>query len=1215
MNSQNNGFTFYTFDDVYSDMYLPSSLHIPIHEHLIREHKSQDQYQHTAWSQSRLELIDEQKTMRIGMMQLYGKTLDGQSVRCDVPFFPYFLWRFPITFSRDNCFQVWHALKHIKKTLKSTYKDKDTFEETTLGNCVYFVQFLALEHGQGFDFERKWPHLRLHFFNSRDQRTALQWLNQYVSPIPWKHDVESHLLTLRDTTQITPDMLWDEERVIVSEALQLPKDITLPEVRFQIQIFEQKIGPVFLWNKHWFNPNAWLTSCNHEVLDADVRSTMTTCKHYLRVLHPSALQWDEKRMDVPLLKIEVWDLETKGKEPLKDPNFQIFTSCSTFFTIGGNDPSKSDVITDIDVITWQPSNLIDNVNVIQTRSEKELICKIIERRREQDVDILIAHNGIAFDIVALVSRAEKLNVDRKYRGFGRDLRECSRLKTKGEGGDSMGVTHAGLIHIDTLVYYIEFHKSIKSKSLKSILKNFFDHPYDKNFREELVKERDSVTHKLPLVRSFCQRLDQRFLINSKQEFHYTKIEPAFMSGDPNRVRELLEYNITDVFQTARLTAYHSIVLSTIAFCRVFRVIANVFYTQGSEIKCLSRLWQDMYQKGKSFNIYQFPQDDPYLYTKSASGGAVREPIPGTYPGAFALDVVSMYPSIFREFWLDKGNIIEKRFLTSIQYAFLQTHYFFQEYNVQGDIAIVVEAKYIDPPSVSPRRKEAIQTCLPEIEAYLKQERSMYKDVEKTQAHDVCLATSASASEKAVKVLMNTYYGLEGQCGDVIESLTDLISKGAPLTVLKQNRQLMKTRKQGGYWPFSILAMLITQLGRDYIESTRALVTQTFTNCIAIYGDTDSLFWCSPYKQHEFATLEEFLLAVYHFAHSQVLPLINEYWKANGRRRGLVVMELDNVFVTLALGEKKKYYIGQKAIIQKDESLQSGWLVKKGKIKISGLELVKRDKANIINKIQTNMIDRFLELDASRGIEETKQMILSLKRNQVPLEDLVMVQVLGGDPKTMTMLTPALAVARRMESTGRGVCRMGEEYSFVFVKCPGKRNEECATTDLVMSLSEAKDTQAPINTMYYLEHHLRTAICGALILLFKDQVGDAYKMYDKWIYQNSASLGNIFANLQPKASSTSSCSSSSCMSLVSEKRKVVEVGHNIIPTNSSILSSLSHKPMVNSEITSEIHSFNKPNGSSLSNTKKNSITETKINHKKQKLGVASSNSSSLAMFFK
>jgi len=77
------------------------------------------------------------------------------------------------------------------------------------------------------------------------------------------------------------------------------------------------------------------------------------------------------------------------------------------------------------------------------------------------------------------------------------------------------------------------------------------------------------------------------------------------------------------------------------------------YSQGAEIKCMSRLWKEIYRLNMMYNSYEFPEDDPYLYSKFQRGAIVQPPKAGVYQGACTLDVQSEYPSAIMEWMLCK----------------------------------------------------------------------------------------------------------------------------------------------------------------------------------------------------------------------------------------------------------------------------------------------------------------------------------------------------------------------------------------------------------------------------------------------------------------------------------------------------------------------------------------------------------------------------------
>ena len=380
-------------------------------------------------------------------------------------------------------------------------------------------------------------------------------------------------------------------------------------------------------------------------------------------------------------------------------------------------------------------------------------------------------------------RCDKLQI-KKCRSLGKDLNERSynggpppRRRVVVDDDDDeeedevfvSRISHTGIGQIDLLVFYKLFFADLKSKKLKSLLANFYENEDHESLRETLVKERDSVNHKDPLIRQFCQVLSQDFLINDKQDVHFSQIAPMFFSKDRDTVQKLLKYNITDVFQTCRLATTHNIVLSTLAFAFVFEITPNTFYTQGTEIRCMSRMWREIFQIGMVYNDYaDHPEEDPRLYSEPQDGAVVQDPDEGIYDNAALIDVASMYPSLIMEYGLCKSTMIEKRFLCDQDIVDLHRDYDSREYRVQGRDVVVVDGR---------KGEEQKESFYVRFEKSLKEERAKYKALAaKCKAEgDMVMAELYGAYEKAVKVLMNALYGINGQQGTNVTSLADILN--------------------------------------------------------------------------------------------------------------------------------------------------------------------------------------------------------------------------------------------------------------------------------------------------------------------------------------------------------------------------------------------------------------------------------------------------------
>ena len=192
-------------------------------------------------------------SIRLSTMQLYGKTMEGRSVRVDVPFCASFLWRFPLHYGRDRCLQIWDKFRKIL----------NPDNNLTLDDLVFFVQFEALGNAQRFDFGRQYPHLRLSFASKADMYAAHTWLDQFS-------EGQDDVRTI--TSKTIPSLLPEEERLY-------------------IQLFETKIKPIFMWNRKYYNLNAWLSvePNQYYTVEDEVRDKTTSCRNYLFVTAPLAI--------------------------------------------------------------------------------------------------------------------------------------------------------------------------------------------------------------------------------------------------------------------------------------------------------------------------------------------------------------------------------------------------------------------------------------------------------------------------------------------------------------------------------------------------------------------------------------------------------------------------------------------------------------------------------------------------------------------------------------------------------------------------------------------------------------------------------------------------------------------------------------------------------------------------------------------------------------
>ena len=199
----------------------------------------------------------------------------------------------------------------------------------------------------------------------------------------------------------------------------------------------------------------------------------------------------------------------------------------------------------------------------------------------------------------------------------------------------------------------------------------------------------------------------------------------------------------------------------------------------------------------------------------------------------------------------------------------------------------------------------------------------------------------------------------------------------------------------------------TAWARYYIH--KAIETAQQEGFTVLYSDTDSCFVLLDKKTKEDA-----------------LALME---KINKDLPGL--MELDyegfypaGIFVSLKAGEggaKKKY-----ALI--DE---------KNNMKIRGFESVRRNWSFIAKDVQRTVLEIILkEHDAKKAKEYVKKVVEEMRKNQVPLDKVVIHTALSKGTEAYASIGPHVAAAQRMEAKGMSV-GAGSVIHYVVVKGKGK----------------------------------------------------------------------------------------------------------------------------------------------------------------------------------
>lgn len=254
----------------------------------------------------------------------------------------------------------------------------------------------------------------------------------------------------------------------------------------------------------------------------------------------------------------------------------------------------------------------------------------------------------------------------------------------------------------------------------------------------------------------------------------------------------------------------------------------------------------------------------------------------------------------------------------------------------------------------------------------------------------------------------------------------------------------------GYYAFSAskwyskdCAQAITWWGRFWIK--RIMEEAEREGFSVIYGDTDSAFLGLGKKNKE--------------------ELFSFLKKLNRELPGIMKIELENFYLRGIFIPKETKGVAKKRYALIDE---------KGRLKVRGLEKVRRDWSNLAKNLQEEILHLILEKNAfEEAVKLVKEKIKALRELKVSLRDLTVYEQITKPLSDYKLISPHVAAAKRLEEKGIPV-GVGTVVGFVIKKGVGSISEKAYPVEF-MKLEE-------IDKDYYIHHQLLPASLRILKVL-------------------------------------------------------------------------------------------------------------------------------------
>jgi DNA polymerase delta subunit 1 len=478
--------------------------------------------------------------------------------------------------------------------------------------------------------------------------------------------------------------------------------------------------------------------------------------------------------------IETYSFDGSFPDPNEErcPCIQIATTLQRY---GESEPYKKQLIS---LGTCDP---IENVEVIECKTEKRVLETWGKLIRDEDVDILIGYNIWGFDLQYMFKRAKRTDAKKFFelgRYIGKKSERTDASFSSGAYGDSdyEMVDTLGRFQIDLLVIMKREYK-LRKYSLNFVAEHFLgDQKVDMPYKEMFKKYKGNSKDRHDIGVYCVKDTDLPLRLINKLAILPNLIEMSKATWVP--LSFLIERGqgikvFSQICYTTRKA--NMLVISPnkdIWVCSACEYINNVKVNN----KLISECKQCQQQK---------PEEEPYegaTVLSAMRGSYMDDPITG-------LDFASLYPTIMRA-----HNLCHSTFVMSKVYDNIPG----VNYAEFGGCKFVQDSEGILP---------LMLRVLAENRKKAKKEMAAAK-----AKNDTFMESVFNGKQLAFKVSMNSIYGF---CGAVV-----------------------------GFLPCKQVASTTTSIGRQMIEQTKNLAEKWYPGSVVVYGDTDSVmtkFNCGDLK--------------------------------------------------------------------------------------------------------------------------------------------------------------------------------------------------------------------------------------------------------------------------------------------------------------------------------------------------------------------------------
>ena len=693
--------------------------------------------------------------------------------------------------------------------------------------------------------------------------------------------------------------------------------------------------------------------------------------------------------EINKLEDEINKLLTRSLPPLfGDEIIQIGTTVHKY--------GSADIIYK-NIISLNTCDKIEDCDVIECKTEKEVIMEWKKMLTELNPDVLIGYNIFGFDMSYLWDRTIELGINDTFAmGLGRQITKKCILKEQTLSSSALG---------DNTLKYFDMDGIVVIDLLKVMQKDF---------------KLDS--YKLDNVASI-------YIGDKKDDLKPKELFEKYRGNSTDRC-VIAKYCVQDCALVNRLLHKLKILENNIGMGNVCLVPLNFLFRRGQGIKVFSLITKQCMDKGLVIPVIN-GYDNAYLDTDGYEGAVVLDPKEGMYLNdpIVVFDYGSLYPSsmISKDLSHDRYVLNDKYIIDDPNIEYIDVSY--DLYEGKGDKKKKCGVKTCKFAKIKDKDGKQKRGIIAEILIMLLNERKNtrkkieYKTIT-TKNNDSYYGYITENenyynilnidSEKTTKINKEDVLDIKDTYSNFEKDVFDSLQSAYKITANSLYGQI-GARTSPIY--LKEIAACTTATGREMIMTAKKFVEKNY-NAEVIYGDTDSIFCKFPLKDTNGNQIYgkqalQSAIEIGQIVEKDIAKIMPYPQKLNYEK---------TLYPFIILSKKR--YVGN--LYEFD--------VNKFKQKSMGIVLKRRDNANIVKKIYGGIIDILLnKQDLHESIKFLNDELSDLVNGITSINDLIITKSLRGSYKDPTKIAHKV-LADRIGSRDLGNKPMANDrVPYVYIK--------------------------------------------------------------------------------------------------------------------------------------------------------------------------------------